>query len=62
MNELFLTLGCPEVPIMPKDTLGKMGLRGTPGLREGPSLKAGGGGSGGGRSGGGGGGGGGARR
>jgi ATP-dependent RNA helicase MSS116 len=61
MNELFLTLGCPEVPVMPKDTLGKMGLRGTPGLREGPSLKAsggsgGGGGSSGGRGGGSGGG------
>lgn len=24
MNELWLTLGCPEVPIMPVDTLGKM--------------------------------------
>ena len=25
MNALFLTLGCPEVPIMPKDTLGALG-------------------------------------
>lgn len=41
MNELWLTLGCPEVPIMPVDTLGKMHLRGTKGLREGPSLKGG---------------------
>ena len=47
VNELFLTLGCPEVPVMPRDTLGKMGLRGTPGLREGPSLRGGGGGGGG---------------
>jgi ATP-dependent RNA helicase MSS116, mitochondrial len=39
MNSLWLTLGCPEVPVMPVDTLGKMHLRGTKGLREGPSLK-----------------------
>lgn len=41
MNMLFLTLGCPEVPVMPKDTLGKMGLRGVAGIREGPSLRGG---------------------
>lgn len=35
-NKLFLTLGLREVPMMARDTLGKMGLRGTPGLREGP--------------------------
>jgi ATP-dependent RNA helicase MSS116, mitochondrial len=37
VNALFLMLGCAEVPVMPRDTLGKMGLRGTPGLREGPA-------------------------
>jgi ATP-dependent RNA helicase MSS116, mitochondrial len=37
INELFLTsLGCAEVPLMPRDTLGKMGLRGVAGIREGP--------------------------
>jgi len=35
-NRLFLTLGLREVPMMPRDTLGKMGLRGVAGLREGP--------------------------
>lgn len=36
INKLFLTLGLREVPMMSRETLGKMGLRGTPGLREGP--------------------------
>jgi ATP-dependent RNA helicase MSS116, mitochondrial len=36
-NALFLSLGLPEVPLMPRDTLGKMGLRGVKGIREGPA-------------------------
>ena len=35
-NALWLTLGCPEVPVMARDTLGKMGLRGVTGIRQGP--------------------------
>ncbi len=35
-NRLFMTLGLREVPMMAAATLGKMGLHGTPGLREGP--------------------------
>lgn len=35
-NALFLTMGLTEIPMMPRDTLGKMGLRGVPGIREGP--------------------------
>ncbi len=46
MNALWLTLGCPRVPTVPVDTLGKMGLRGTPGLKEGPPHRGGGGGGG----------------
>lgn len=36
VNALMLTLGLPEIPLMSRETLGKMGLRGTPGLREAP--------------------------
>lgn len=32
-NELSLIMGLAEVPALPKRTVGKMGLRGTPGLR-----------------------------
>jgi ATP-dependent RNA helicase MSS116 len=35
-NAFFLGLGLGEVPLMPRDTLGKMGLRGVAGIREGP--------------------------
>ncbi|KAL2064375.1 hypothetical protein VTL71DRAFT_4869 [Oculimacula yallundae] len=31
-------LGCPEIPALPKSTLGKMGLRGVPGLVIGPEM------------------------
>ena len=50
-NALFATLGCPEPPALPRKTVGKMGLRGTPGLRE--EAKGAGGFGGGGRNGGG---------
>lgn len=56
-NRLFLALGLRELPMIARDTLGKMGLRGTPGIREGPAGWKPGGGGGGGRAGGGGGGG-----
>ncbi len=61
-NALFLTMGLTEVPTIEAKTVGKMGLKGTPGLRI--ERSAGGGGGGGGRGGGGGGrgGGGGGRR
>jgi ATP-dependent RNA helicase MSS116, mitochondrial len=42
INELILTLGCSEVPSIPRDTLGKMGLRGTRGIREGAPRSGGG--------------------
>lgn len=35
-NRLFLSLGLTSIPMMARDTLGKMGLRGTPGLNEAP--------------------------
>ncbi len=56
MNGLWMQLGLTALPAIPKDTLGKMGLRGTPGLIEGPGRAGGGGGGGGGGRGGGGGG------
>ncbi len=36
VNTLMLGMGLTEVPLMSRETLGKMGLRGTPGLREAP--------------------------
>ena len=35
-NKLFLSFGLSEIPMVPRDTLGKMGLRGVAGIREGP--------------------------
>lgn len=32
-NEYARTMGCPEPPLMEKSTVGKMGLKGVPGLR-----------------------------
>ena len=47
-NHLFgVEFGLGELPAIPRDTLGKMGLRGVPGIREGPGRSGGGGGGGG---------------
>jgi len=65
-NRLYVSFGLKEPPVIGRDVLGKMGLRGVPGIREGPGKSQGGRGGGGGGgfrgSGGGGGGGGGGFR
>lgn len=41
INRLFLTLGCHHVPVIGRDVLGKMNLRGVAGIVEGPAANKG---------------------